>query len=128
MNALLLAIAAGVLSGVGGTVVAGLFIRKKTKAETDSAIADAANALALGAGDLVKSNATRLADLERRLLIAEQAATLAHASALQARESELRCLARLEVMEKQIADMRLQLATPVTTTTVTTAVTKQEGH
>ncbi len=125
MNALLLAIAAGVLSGVGGTVVAGLFIRKKTRAETASAFATAANTLAQGAGDLVASNATRIADLERRLAIAEQAATLAHSSALQARESEMRCLVRLDAMEKQIADMRHQMATPLTTTTVTTAVTKQ---
>ena len=128
-DATTIAIVTGAVSGLAGSGLTGIFIRKKTKAETSNVLADAAQTLALGAGELAKSNVDRILDLERRLTNAENAANLAHAAVLQARTAEAQCAALMATMRSEMDDLRRQITAlmqPQTTTKVTTEVVTKE--
>ena len=116
----------GLTGAVAVSIAAAVMTRRRTTAETGHHDADAADVLSQGAVRLVPYYESRIASLEARLSAAETATAVAQHTATAARESEARCLARLDSMQAQIDVLRALHDNPPTTTTVTTQVTTQE--
>ena len=108
-------------------LIGAIVTRKKTKAETRNIEATAADTITQAAARLATGQDKRIADLERRLTLAELKAATAEANATLAREAEHRCSAELVEVKRQIDDLRHTIATalPTKTTTVTSTVTKE---
>lgn len=115
-----------VVIGSAGAVVVSLlanwFTRRRTSAEADRAIAeathhgaDAVNSLAQATVDLIPHYQSQIDGLSVRLVAAEAAADFARRLSMSARESEQRCLDRMDKMQAQLNTLQELVNHPPTT-------------